>query len=71
MEGFDLTKFQEDGEDKEKIRSIMGKFCPDEMIMRRLLRNGKMFGDVWSVIGLLKVGKNFVQNVVKNVRIFS
>jgi|TARA_B100001971_G_C17743315_1_gene311743 rRNA maturation endonuclease Nob1 len=25
MEGFDLTKFQEDGEDKEKIRSIMGK----------------------------------------------
>jgi len=25
MEGFDLTKFQEEGEDKDKIRKIMGK----------------------------------------------
>jgi hypothetical protein len=25
MDGFDLTKFQEDGEDKDKIKKIMGK----------------------------------------------
>ena len=25
MEGIDLTKFQEEGEDKDKIRKIMGK----------------------------------------------
>ena len=25
MDGFDLRKFQTDGEDKEKIKSIMGK----------------------------------------------
>ena len=25
MDGFDLTKFQEEGEDKDKIRKIMGK----------------------------------------------
>jgi hypothetical protein len=25
MDGFDLTRFQEEGEDKEKVRKIMGK----------------------------------------------
>jgi len=25
MDGFDLTKYQQEGEDKEKVRSIMGK----------------------------------------------
>jgi hypothetical protein len=25
MEGFDLTKFQEEGEEKDKIRKILGK----------------------------------------------
>jgi len=25
MEGFDLTKYQEEGEDQEKVKSIMGK----------------------------------------------
>ncbi len=25
MDGFDLTKYQQEGEDKEKFRSIMGK----------------------------------------------
>lgn len=25
MEGFDLTKYQEEGEDKEKVKAIMGK----------------------------------------------
>jgi len=25
MEGFDLSKYQEEGEDKEKVRSILGK----------------------------------------------
>jgi len=25
MEGFDLTKYQQEGEAKEKVRSIMGK----------------------------------------------
>ena len=25
MDGFDLTKFQEEGEDKDKIKKIMGK----------------------------------------------
>jgi hypothetical protein len=36
MDGFDLRKFQEEGEDHDKIKSIMGKILLGMMVMKLL-----------------------------------
>ena len=38
MDGFDLTKYQEEGEEKDKIKKIMGKFFRVGAIMKLLKR---------------------------------
>ena len=44
MDGFDLTKFQEDGKEKDKIRSIMGKILSGRDDYEAIIEERK---DIW------------------------
>ncbi len=70
MEGFDLTKFQEDGEDKEKIKSIMGKILSGrddyEAIIEERKDIRRCLGCNWALEG----GEKFCPECGKNVNDF-